>query len=148
MIELLYSGIFFLIVGLDQLSKWWIMAQPVASLYIAPFLSFERAINKGISWSLFDSEVTPWFVYVAIFVVTLLLCYHIIAQYKEGRSVFIEVAILAGAVSNSIDRFMYGGVVDFITLNYNNWYFPSFNGADIAITLGVMCMIVQLIQER
>jgi signal peptidase II len=148
MIAAWYYLFFIAIIIGDQLSKWWVTTTLAPSWDLNSFLSFELMINKGISWSMFDGDVTPWFVYCAIGLVMGILLYHIVTQYQMNKLVLAEVAVFAGAVSNSIDRFIHGGVIDFITFHYNNWYFPSFNVADIAITLGVMCMIIQLIQER
>ena len=44
--------------------------------------------------------------------------------------------ILGGGVGNLIDRLQLGHVVDFISLHYQHWYWPAFNVADSAITLG------------
>jgi signal peptidase II len=44
--------------------------------------------------------------------------------------------ILGGGVGNLIDRLLLGHVVDFISLHYQSWYWPAFNLADSAITLG------------
>ena len=49
--------------------------------------------------------------------------------------------ILGGAVGNGIDRFMHGAVVDFLDFYYANWHWPTFNVADIAISLGVVIML-------
>jgi signal peptidase II len=50
--------------------------------------------------------------------------------------------ILGGAVGNVIDRFAYGHVVDFIQVHSSGWYFPAFNVADSAITLGAALLIL------
>jgi signal peptidase II len=50
--------------------------------------------------------------------------------------------ILSGAVGNLIDRAMLGFVIDFIDLHYQNFYWPVFNVADSAITLGVILLII------
>ena len=52
-----------------------------------------------------------------------------------------EVAVIAGASSNIIDRFWYGGVVDFILLEYEQWSWPLFNVADIVIVGGIIVMV-------
>ena len=44
--------------------------------------------------------------------------------------------ILGGGVGNLIDRIQLGHVVDFISLHYQHWYWPAFNLADSAITVG------------
>jgi signal peptidase II len=50
--------------------------------------------------------------------------------------------IMGGAVGNVVDRLLHGYVVDFIQVHYGGWYFPSFNLADSAITLGAICLIL------
>ena len=51
--------------------------------------------------------------------------------------------IIGGAIGNNlIDRVMYGYVVDFIQVHYAGWYFPSFNVADSAITVGAALLIL------
>ena len=52
------------------------------------------------------------------------------------------VLILAGGIGNLIDRIRHQYVVDFINLHYRDWYFPAFNIADIAITLGVIFYLI------
>lgn len=148
MIVVMYGLLFITIVVLDQISKWWAITTIIKPIEVNPLLSFELMLNKGVSWSMFDGDYTPWFVYYAIAIVCMFLLYNIVSQYKMGITAYAEVAVFAGAMSNNLDRVLHGGVVDFITVHYKNWYFPSFNIADVAITLGVMCMIIQLIQER
>jgi signal peptidase II len=55
--------------------------------------------------------------------------------------------ILGGAIGNLIDRVIYGHVVDFISVHWNNKYFPAFNIADSAITLGAIMMGLDVIRE-
>ena len=50
--------------------------------------------------------------------------------------------ILGGALGNVIDRLLHGYVVDFIQVHYGGWYFPSFNVADSAITVGAVLLIL------
>ena len=53
--------------------------------------------------------------------------------------------ILGGAIGNLIDRVLFGSVTDFIQVHYAGWYFPAFNVADSAITLGVVAMLADMI---
>jgi signal peptidase II len=50
--------------------------------------------------------------------------------------------ILGGAIGNVIDRLVHGYVVDFIQVHHSGWYFPSFNIADSAITVGAVLLIL------
>ena len=57
--------------------------------------------------------------------------------------------MLGGAVGNLIDRLVHGYVVDFVLVYYKEWYYPAFNVADSAITVGVALIIIDsLFLER
>ena len=62
---------------------------------------------------------------------------------------FALSAILGGAIGNLVDRIAYGHVVDFLQFHYGGWYFPSFNVADSAITIGACALILdELLRVR
>ena len=50
--------------------------------------------------------------------------------------------IMGGALGNVIDRVLWGHVIDFIRVHYEQWYFPAFNAADSAITVGAALLIL------
>ena len=50
--------------------------------------------------------------------------------------------VMGGALGNVLDRVLRGYVVDFIRVHYNDWYFPAFNVADSAITVGAALLIL------
>ena len=57
--------------------------------------------------------------------------------------------ILGGAIGNVVDRLLHGHVIDFIQVHAGGWYFPSFNVADSAITVGAVLLILdELIRVR
>ena len=55
--------------------------------------------------------------------------------------------VLGGALGNVIDRVQWGYVVDFIHVHYQRWYFPAFNVADSALTIGAGLLILDAILE-
>src|SRR5690606_25926376 len=55
--------------------------------------------------------------------------------------------ILGGALGNLFDRALFGHVIDFISVHWNNAYFPAFNIADSAISVGAAMMVVDVIRE-
>ncbi len=55
--------------------------------------------------------------------------------------------ILGGAIGNVIDRMLHGYVVDFLQFHWGGWYFPSFNVADSAISVGAVLLIVDEIRR-
>ena len=62
---------------------------------------------------------------------------------------FALACILGGAIGNVVDRLLHGYVVDFVQLHWRGWYFPAFNVADSAITVGAACLILdELLRVR
>ena len=57
------------------------------------------------------------------------------------------VLIAGGAIGNLIDRIQIGYVVDFIDWHVNNYHWPTFNIADVSISVGVGLMIIDMIRQ-
>lgn len=55
--------------------------------------------------------------------------------------------IIGGALGNLYDRLMLGYVVDFLSFHWNDYYFPAFNLADTAITLGAIALIFEALRD-
>ncbi len=128
---------------LDRLTKNFVM-------YVLPHyrlnscMAIDLVYNRGISFGLFHSQDDVVFSVVNLFVVSVIvmLMMHAYYRFRSQQVIFGEVCIFAGALSNLLDRYLYGGVIDFIALSYRNWHFAIFNGADVFIFCGVLCMIV------
>jgi signal peptidase II len=56
--------------------------------------------------------------------------------------------IIGGAIGNAYDRLVYGYVIDFLVLYYQDWYWPAFNVADSAICIGAILMIVDMFKNK
>lgn len=110
-----------------------------------PFVSFELMFNRGVSWSLFHSAQQAPFVMLTMVVMVMLgaLAAYTYQRARAGYSVFPELLVFAGGVSNIVDRMVYAGVIDFIGLHWRHWSFPVFNIADSLIVLGVLLMLIQ-----
>ena len=116
---------------------------------LLPGISLVYVKNKGISWGMFYAQ-TPWLFYIITVCVALVIIILGVYTYKRWlahKSILGEIFVLTGALSNLLDRIMHGGVIDFIQLSYNDWYFPVFNIADIAICFGVCIMLVTMWRE-
>lgn len=141
----LFWGIFFI----DMLTKQMAVAycyKPI--VFIKNILTFSLSFNRGISFAMFHSE-NPLVFYAVSLVVFLILCYlakYTLDRQKEGKNILGELLVLAGGWANFTDRVHSNAVVDFIQLSYNNYYFPTFNIADIAITFGACIMFYSLLQ--
>jgi len=131
------------IVSIDQLSKWYALDHWQLREQINQFLSFELTFNRGISWGFFHSASSCLFTTVSLIIaaVTIGVAALAVQRLKAGDCILGETLIVAGSISNIIDRVLYGGVVDFISLSYGDWMWPLFNIADVAIVCGVVIMI-------
>lgn len=141
-----------LAVILDQVTKvaaeqLLTFAQPV---YLLPVLDFTLLYNKGAAFSFLADQPgwQRWFFTAVSAGVSIMLIVWI--KCLPRGAVWLPVAlalILGGAIGNLIDRVIYGHVVDFISVHWNNKYFPAFNIADSAITLGAIMMVLDVIRE-
>lgn len=127
------------IILLDQLTKFLIYGTPARSV-IGNLLWFESSLNTGVAFSMFEGKSN-------IFIVTSLLAsvlfIYLIVSKKVFSSKFETIVlgvILGGTLSNVIDRFLFGGVRDFIYLKFIN--FAIFNIADMAVTIGAILLCV------
>ena len=131
----------------DRLTKWWAVSflcqKPLAvwGNTISCLISY----NKGISWSLltFDSSASFWLIILLTSFIIILLLWHTYLQYAYKKKIYGELLVLGGALSNLYDRILYGGVVDFILLQYGDWSFPIFNCADVIIIFGVILILYE-----
>jgi signal peptidase II len=116
--------------------------QPVA---VMPYFAFMKAYNSGAAFS-FLSEASGWqrwfFVTLAMVVIGILLVWLRRLPAAEVRTRLALVLILGGAAGNLIDRLVYGYVIDFIDIYYDNWHWPAFNIADAAISVGAFLLLL------
>lgn len=116
--------------------------QPVAVL---PVLDFTLLYNRGAAFS-FLSSAGGWqrwlFTGIATLVSLVLLVWVLRLKANERWLAVSLTLILGGAIGNLYDRLTLGYVVDFIHLHWNYRYFPAFNIADSAITVGAGMMII------
>jgi signal peptidase II len=125
---------------IDRITKLIALTQCMESACtVNKFLSFAVVFNRGISWGMFHSQSDALFfiVSVIIAIITAVLCGYAYHNYKQGNVIAAEVCIIAGSCCNLIDRVVYGGVVDFIILSYDQLSWPVFNIADAVIVFGV-----------
>ena len=140
-------------VVLDQVTKLWIINS--LNLYqdinVLPIFDITHVRNYGAAFS-FLSDAGGWqryfFTAIAV-VVSVLLTYWMYQTPTKQKLLLTSYAlILGGAIGNVMDRINYGYVVDFIHFYYQNWHFPAFNVADIAISIGAFLLILDAIFEH
>ncbi|MRD46176.1 signal peptidase II [Caenimonas koreensis] len=137
----------------DQFTKVLILGyyQLGDSTYVTSFFNVVRAHNTGAAFS-FLASASGWQrwlftgigIAAAIFIVWML-------RSHAGQKLFsfAMALILGGAIGNVVDRMLHGYVVDFIQVHWAGWFFPAFNVADSAITIGAVCMVLdELLRVR
>jgi signal peptidase II len=145
-----YAALAILLVMLDVFSKNAVERSLAdgSSIDILPFLQLVLVYNRGAAFG-FLGEASGWQLpfFSAVGVIVSIMIVIRLARAAATQKWF-EVAlvlILAGAVGNLIDRIRVGSVVDFIELYYGAWRFPAFNVADVAIFLGALMLIIELL---
>ncbi len=142
-----------IIITLDQLSKYWVQAnfELYERLPLLSFLDFTLVYNEGAAWS-FLSDAGGWqrwlFTAISLGVSVVLVVWMARLQGNQHLLLIALTFILGGAVGNLIDRVLLGKVVDFVLVYYRDWYFPAFNVADAAISLGAAFMLLDMFINR
>jgi len=129
--------------AIDRWIKLWFFTNPTESFGGDFVLSLNYAANHGIA---FGIGVNEFILPVLIIAVILVLVHYLVKAYsaKDSLTVFALTLILAGALSNLVDRMRYGFVIDYIDLQY----FTVFNLADTIITIGVIILLFDLWLNR
>lgn len=142
---LLWLGIALLIILLDQFSKTLILGnfQLGDSRYVTSFFNVVRVHNTGAAFSFLAgaSGWQRWFFVGLGAVATIFITWMLRRHGQQTLFASALTLILGGAIGNVVDRLLHGYVVDFIQVHWGGWYFPSFNIADCAITLGAILLI-------
>ena len=149
-----------LIVLLDQFTKVLIVGnfQLGDSVTVTSFFNVVRAHNTGAAFSFLAgaSGWQRWFFVGLGFIASVVIIWMLKKHPEQRLFCFAVTMILGGAVGNVIDRLWHGYVVDFLQFHWQvlspmfpGGYFPSFNVADSAITLGAICLILdELLRVR
>jgi len=137
-----------IVIGLDQWSKAWVLAslpEYTAIPVIDGFWNWYRTYNTGAAFS-FLAEHSGWqrwfFLGLGSLVSIGLIVWLRRLKPTETRLATALALILGGAIGNLIDRAWLGQVIDFIQLYYQHWYWPAFNLADSAITVGAALLVL------
>lgn len=138
------------IIGLDQLTKYIASnllqyAQPV---YVLPVFDWTLLHNHGAAFS-FLSDAGGWqrwlFTAISVGVSLAMFVWLLKTPVSMWMLRYSLAFIIGGALGNLIDRVWLGYVVDFISVHWDEHYFPAFNVADSFITMGAGLMIIDML---
>jgi signal peptidase II len=141
------------VVVADQLSKAYITRHFLEFEFTRIFaiLDITRMHNVGAAFS-FLASASGWQRWVFIGLAVMVSIGITIWLIKLPRGVHALLAaglalVLGGALGNVIDRIRLGYVVDFIHFHWERAYFPAFNVADSAITVGAACLLLDALLD-
>jgi len=142
----------------DQISKHWIDAQLGLCTFegcdkwvLLPVLQVAVLYNEGAAFSFLSDAGgwQRWFLLTLSSVVSVGIWYWL--RSLDQALVWLRAGltlVLAGAIGNLIDRASLGYVIDFVVVHWDDAYFPAFNVADAAISVGAICLIIDMFQQR
>jgi len=133
------------IFSIDRLSKIYILhiaeLGKTVDIYVTQYLNFYLIWNKGIAFGLFSFDES--FIYNLITSIILIITIVILVMITKstGFKKYSLLLVFGGSSGNLFDRIYYSAVPDFIDIHINDFHWFVFNGADIFITIGIMCLI-------
>ena len=135
-----------LVVGLDQASKRWILADvmdPPRVIPVTPFFNIVVVWNRGVSFGILNQESAwvPWL----LTALALAICIGLFIWLRRADGRWLAGGlglIIGGALGNVIDRVRFGAVFDFLDVHAAGYHWPAFNVADAAITVGVATLLI------
>ncbi len=133
-----------IIVIIDQVIKLWVKTKMILLqeiIVIPNFFSLYYIENEGAAFSLLKNQ-TFFLILVSM------ICLFFIDQYIRKEAMIdskiqgLVGVIMGGIFGNLIDRILYYRVVDYLSFTFFQYHFAVFNFADIAITLGILFLIL------
>lgn len=141
------------IVLADQISKSYIAQRfgEFEHISMLPVLDITRMHNVGAAFS-FLASASGWqrYLFIGLAVAVSIGIVVWLLRLKSGAHGLLACGlalVLGGALGNLIDRIRLGYVIDFIHFHWNEAYFPAFNVADSAITVGAGCLLLDALLE-
>lgn len=135
---------------LDQITKVVASANLDYARPVAIFPSFNLTLhhNHGAAFSIFADwgGAQVWFLSILAIAVSVVIIFWLARLGRAFKFETLGLAlILSGALGNVFDRIAYGYVIDFLDFYLGDYHWPAFNVADIAITCGAGCLLVDAI---
>ena len=136
-----------IILILDQVTKSYASSELILyqAFPVVPGFNLTLMHNTGAAFSILSQAGgwQRWFFIVLASIISLAIIIWMFGLPKDRRWLLTALAfVLGGALGNLWDRINLGYVVDFIEVYYREWYWPAFNIADSAITIGAIMLII------
>lgn len=138
------------VIVVDQITKWIIRTElPLYTrINVLPFFDITHLRNTGAAFGILRGlpESLRFPLFAIVLIIALLAIFIFLKKVSENDRVLVVSLglILGGAIGNSIDRFRFGYVTDFLGFHWFGnlqYQWPPFNIADSAITIGVILIL-------
>lgn len=140
-----WYGLAGLVLILDQLSKWVVLEniRYGEAIYFAPFWNWVLTYNPGAAFSFLADQPgwQRWFFTILALGVSGWIALELKKNPEQKLLSLALALIMGGALGNVVDRIRFGAVVDFIQWHVAGFYWPAFNVADSAITVGAVFLV-------
>jgi signal peptidase II len=145
-------GLAFLIAAFDQISKAFINAtlSPTEPIVLTSWFNLVLAHNRGAAFS-FLAQAAGWqrYFFSGIALLAVIFLSRLIVQHSQKPRFCLGLTlIMGGALGNLVDRVVQGTVTDFIEWHAGSYYWPAFNVADAAITVGATLLVWDSLRTR
>ena len=141
------------VIALDQLVKTWVVGHiPLyGTVRLLPVLNLTLTYNRGAAFS-FLAGASGWqkWLFAGLALAVAAAIGFWLKRLGARRNALLCLSltlILGGALGNLIDRLRIGHVVDFVSAHWHGAYFPAFNVADSAITVGAVLLLIDALRE-
>ena len=145
-IFLIYFIVILFLFFIDRFSKLYILniaeVTSEVDIYVTYFLNIYLIWNTGIGFGLFSSDHNITYNLITILILIINLVIIIMLYQNQNYKSYFLVLILGGSTGNLFDRLYYSAVPDFIDFHINNFHWFIFNVADIFISIGIICLII------
>ncbi|MCD8204787.1 MAG: signal peptidase II [Coprobacillus sp.] len=159
-----FVWLFVLLFVIDIVSKTVVknnMAYGETVTLIENFLHIHYTVNDGMAWGIdTNNDLANQIIFSSISIIAAIIIIVVYCVRYKHLNKFVKatlMVILAGCIGNMVDRLFYSaeylsaptrGVVDFISFQFGNYYFPTFNVADSCLVIGVIMLIIWLFVDE
>jgi signal peptidase II len=139
------------VLAADLATKVWVTRAfaPGDVITVTPFFNLVLVYNTGAAFSFLANAGgwQRWFFMVVSAVVSVVIVWLLSRHHRDRLMACALALVLGGALGNLYDRVTLGKVVDFVQLHAAGYYWPAFNIADSAISVGVVLLVWDSIRE-
>ena len=136
------------LIACDQITKYLVEKNKTNTTVINNFFYLSYALNSGAGFSFLADKSWGQTLFKIITPIALVgfISFYVFAVKKSYKWLTYALSlIIAGTIGNYIDRLLNSCVVDFLRFQFGRYFFPTFNVADICLTVGVIMLIIHFL---